>query len=69
MSENMKGADAPVGYKTSFERFIRYIDYQKSIDSANIHWRPQNMICKLCTMNYTYITHIEGLEFLNLSNI
>ena len=27
---------------------------------ANPHWRRQDLMCRACLMNFTYITHIEG---------
>ena len=58
---NKEKEELTKGYPITFEAFLNYIASTK-VEENNIHFRPSNIICSVCRLDYQYIVKQETIE-------
>ena len=50
----------PHGRNVSWEAFVKYIAANSGDKVMNYHWTSQFHQCRICNVDYQYITHLEN---------
>ena len=50
----------PQGRNVSWEAFVKYVAANNGDKVMNNHWKSQFHQCRICNLDYKYITHLEN---------